>query len=304
MACHHFKIKKIIKSIFLALIALFFKPNHTSAQLISEVMPDPSEGPEWVELYNHQDENIQLQGLELWDELSSPSKLLTVQEDKSLAPGEFIVINLPSIKLNNGGDSVILKDSQGNQIDKMTYTNSQKDLSWAREEYTYQSPFLLMQPTPGAPNTLDNPEGSASSGSGSGSESNEGANSNSGASAESSTAQNTDPGGASENQESTPTGEASSATTSTTPNTSSTNNTPNKQEPNQEKIKIPIPPKYSLPTEFQKIVKKPPTYQQTYDYRPFPASKEIPIAITSAIIGGLLLSASGISAAREINNEE
>lgn len=94
--------------------------------LISEIYPDPSTGKEYIELYNFSAEEALLDGMSVYD-VSSPApgscenfgKLLTLSG--TLAPGEYKAIELSSARLNNSGDRVQLRDSNGIVQDELAY---------------------------------------------------------------------------------------------------------------------------------------------------------------------------------------
>jgi len=93
---------------------------------INEFLPNPSSGNEWVEIYNPTTSSIVIDGLKLFDsvtERASPTGTID-------ALG-FFVIEL-SDKLNNDGDSVILKDASSTIIDSTSYTSVGKGNSIAR----------------------------------------------------------------------------------------------------------------------------------------------------------------------------
>ena len=110
--------KKIPLSIFLlVLCSLFFFPSRALAQVvINEVLPVPAEGEDWLELYNTTDEEIVLRDLTLSD---STSNLVAINEATVSARG-FLVFEVGN-RLNNGGDTVYLKNSQGATVDEFGY---------------------------------------------------------------------------------------------------------------------------------------------------------------------------------------
>jgi len=82
---------------------------------INEIMAAPISGdPEWVELYNTTAEAIDLSG---WNLIEGAGK--KTQLTGSIGPLGYLVFDKSS--LNNGGDCVILQDSYGSQIDKVSY---------------------------------------------------------------------------------------------------------------------------------------------------------------------------------------
>lgn len=138
---------------------------------INEFLPNPTTGTEWIELYNASTSSIDLTGYTLHDgagQLAAPTSTID-------ALG-FVVINLSSSKLNNGGDIITLKDSDENDIDEVAYGDwddttvdaPEKENSLAKNDSgTFQETTSL---TPGETNTITTPvtEIPPSSGSGGG----------------------------------------------------------------------------------------------------------------------------------------
>lgn len=123
--------------------------------VISEIMPNPLQGGvEWVELYNRTDVAVDLTGWSLFE--GGGNKVIL---SGSLLPAAYLSFDRKS--LNNGGDIIILKDSQGNIIDKMSYGDwddgflndnapvPEKGFVLVKEIITkYTAPFVLsMTPT-------------------------------------------------------------------------------------------------------------------------------------------------------------
>ncbi|PSO45497.1 MAG: hypothetical protein BRC22_00835, partial [Parcubacteria group bacterium QH_9_35_7] len=86
---------------------------------INEILPDPNNGNEWIELYNPGKEKINLSGWTLSDKVSTINSL-----DQTISSSEFFTYTLSGAKLNNGGDSVILKNKNNKIIDQITYSDS------------------------------------------------------------------------------------------------------------------------------------------------------------------------------------
>lgn len=116
---------------------------------LNEVMPDPSSGPEWVEITNAMpDRSITFDSLELHDAVG---KIMTIKG--SVTSGHlYVVINLSSARLNNSGDSLYLKTPDGLVLDTLTYASSKEDISWARDTQGAWRETTL--PTPGLENTV------------------------------------------------------------------------------------------------------------------------------------------------------
>jgi len=93
---------------------------NNSGIVINEFVSDPEIGSEWIELYNFSDVEIDLTG---WTLSDGASVFKTFGEYDSVAGKNFFVYELASNKLNNLGDIIILKNSDGIIIDQVTYGN-------------------------------------------------------------------------------------------------------------------------------------------------------------------------------------
>lgn len=120
----------VIKTVFLILLQplffLFFMEFVSAQVTINEFVPDPVSGQnEWVELYNLGTEPVSLLGWKISDQLATPHEYALDSLDSIPADG-FVVFEYPSGDgwLNNGGDTVILKDNEGNSVDSYTYSSN------------------------------------------------------------------------------------------------------------------------------------------------------------------------------------
>ncbi|HET8860606.1 lamin tail domain-containing protein [Marivirga sp.] len=132
--------------------------------IISEFFPDPTPvlglpDEEFVEIYNRSDKFIDLQGWEISDNTSSsgilPSYILYPEEYLILAPSsaeesyaEFGEVLIPSLwrALNNGGDSVTIKNPKGIQMDGLGF-----DLSWYQDEEKSEGGYSIEIINPNLP---------------------------------------------------------------------------------------------------------------------------------------------------------
>ena len=89
--------------------------------IINEIVSDPADGTEWVELKNSSDRLISLRDWVIMDASEKP----TVLPDIDLNPGELHVVENPAGKLNNGGDTVYLFDPTGSAMDEVVYSKDQ-----------------------------------------------------------------------------------------------------------------------------------------------------------------------------------
>ena len=85
--------------------------------VINELVSDPQDGEEWMELYNPSSTSIDLAG---WT-ITEGSGKTTPLPEQTLEPGAYLVVETIKGNLNNGGDSVTLTDGTGTTIDAMSY---------------------------------------------------------------------------------------------------------------------------------------------------------------------------------------
>jgi len=86
--------------------------------VINEFVSDPTDGPEWIELYNKKSSDINLAGWTLEDGVGTIATL-----SGTISSGGFQVIELSSNRLNNDGDIIKLKKLDGTIIDQVAYGN-------------------------------------------------------------------------------------------------------------------------------------------------------------------------------------
>lgn len=110
--------------------------------LINEVMFNPTNGePEWIELYNNSNSEVDLEDWSITDVLTTPQKQLIKAKDTSFPPKTFLVVSKDSTiknyhreinskiiistfaNLNNDEDGVVIKDSRGTTIDSLRYSS-------------------------------------------------------------------------------------------------------------------------------------------------------------------------------------
>jgi hypothetical protein len=100
--------------------------------VINEIMAIPEEGREWVEIYNPSESTIDLQDWMLLDAAGRAGKIpeahieaggyLVLAKEARLSDGWVQVTPWPS--LNNSGDTVIIQDAVGMEIDAMSYSQA------------------------------------------------------------------------------------------------------------------------------------------------------------------------------------
>ena len=86
--------------------------------MINEVLPNPLEGDDWVELYNPTEEEVSLNGWELDDE-GTATIMFPIKEATISAKG-FLAFEVGS-RLNKDGDTVYLKNNVETMVDEFGY---------------------------------------------------------------------------------------------------------------------------------------------------------------------------------------
>jgi hypothetical protein len=110
--------------------------------IISEVYPNPSQGHEWVELYNNSDQEAVLTDWKIDDQDgggSSPYSFnITIGADSYMV----IEIQRAGGMLNDSGDDVRIVNNQGNLIDNLSYGQIDRGISYSLvgENYCFSLP--------------------------------------------------------------------------------------------------------------------------------------------------------------------
>lgn len=106
---------------------------YTVADLvINEVVPDPSSGSEWVELYNPTSGTVDLSGAYIDDISGGGGAPKQIAAGQSIAAGGYWTMDTTSF-FNNGGDDVRLLMPDGSTVvDSYTYSSSSSGMSWYR----------------------------------------------------------------------------------------------------------------------------------------------------------------------------
>lgn len=135
--------------------------------VISEVLPNnrsyrPDEDGEYVdviELHNESDNAISLNGLFLSDDATKKDKWAF--PDVSIEPDQYLIVYASgknrtegtelhaSFSLSADGESVVISDSQGRLIDRMSYGATEADVSWSLTSGQWTD---SLPPTPGFSN--------------------------------------------------------------------------------------------------------------------------------------------------------
>lgn len=151
--------KRFLYIFWLFIFSIFFSLNSPLIQaniIISETYPNPNNNEsEWIELFNTTENSISLDNWELWDQKSQPTLIYKFLENKNINKHEYLVIPVNNI-LNNSGDSILLFDENHILQDSLTYTFSEKNYSWAKNE---QEPTNIYKtsPTWGKKNIIPTP---------------------------------------------------------------------------------------------------------------------------------------------------
>jgi hypothetical protein len=85
--------------------------------ILNELVSDPTDGVEWVEIMNSSSGTIDLTGSTLVD----AGEHVTVLPSIQLSPGQLLVIDNPNGNLNNSTETITLFDSYGAALDTLTY---------------------------------------------------------------------------------------------------------------------------------------------------------------------------------------
>jgi hypothetical protein len=161
------------------ILAVFISQSLNAQVLISEFLADPKAPleSEWLELYNHGENAIDLSGWSLCDSvrcgvidsiLIEPGQYLILSqnpEDFLLYYSDFegIIAGVSGWRfLNNSGDMILLLDSDSIMVDSVLYSSGNGDnISWERISYdipgwemdNWRGSFDLSGSTPGRSNS-------------------------------------------------------------------------------------------------------------------------------------------------------
>lgn len=120
---------------------------------LSEIMASPSEGEEWIEIYNSEMAK-DIGGLKIGDKLGA-TKQFTVPEGTMILENGYLVFYKKDtgLTLNDDGDGVVLIDATGKVFDDTgeSFGKATKGLSYAFDGKTWHWTAL---PTPGSANRI------------------------------------------------------------------------------------------------------------------------------------------------------
>jgi cell division septation protein DedD len=123
-----FLVVLLFSVVFLSHPRLSFAREESPLRL-NEVMANPTEGREWVEVYNSSDQEIDLSGWRVDDEEGGSAP---VNLEGFIEPGGYLLIETGK-RLNNGGDEVRLIDPGDEVVDSFVYSAATRGFSFARE---------------------------------------------------------------------------------------------------------------------------------------------------------------------------
>jgi len=126
-----------------------------SAVELSEFMPNPEDGKEWVEVHNPSGQAADISGYKI-DDIEGSSSPFTIPPDTLINPGAYFVFYFEQARFNNEGDTVRLLDPSGQVKDSYTYSDSQKGISFAKDRSGFWQ--QTSTPTPGSANKITIPQ--------------------------------------------------------------------------------------------------------------------------------------------------
>lgn len=146
--------KKRIKIAFLLAIIAFLSSStaaYAQSVVINELLPHPTSGGDWIELYNKDQIEVDLEG---WKMEDSTSEVEVFATGTKIASGPaFLVVSVGN-RLNNGGDTIKLKNSQGADIDVKSYSQDPgEDIAIGRYPDGEDGWGILTSPTKGGANS-------------------------------------------------------------------------------------------------------------------------------------------------------
>jgi hypothetical protein len=110
----------------------------------------PYTGDEWAEIYNKDSVTVNLDGWSIYD---SENKIFDI--GSTISAKSYLVIDLPKYKLNDTGDSIILKNRTGDIIAQYNYPSGKyinTEISWS---FVSNAVWCQANYTPGSSNAQD-----------------------------------------------------------------------------------------------------------------------------------------------------
>ena len=109
--------RRLIMMLVLILNMLILTTAAQAVVVINEVMPTPSAGDDWIELYNDDMVDLSLDGWRIDD---SSSTIRSFVAGDVVAAGGYMIVEVGS-RLNRDGDSLHLWDADDWGVDKLSY---------------------------------------------------------------------------------------------------------------------------------------------------------------------------------------
>lgn len=113
--------KAISKCLVIILALTFFLTNThfcMASVVINEILPHPSSGDDWIELFNTEAFEVDISG---WIIEDSTSKIKTTPEETKFTTMSAYLQIFVSNRLNNSGDTLKLKNKEGVSVDEKSY---------------------------------------------------------------------------------------------------------------------------------------------------------------------------------------
>jgi hypothetical protein len=120
--------------------------------MLNEAMSNPDGGKEWVELrIAETDATTTHRAYELWD---ASGRMVTIPTGTVITSPGYLLVPLPTARLNNGGDALSLREAGGDiTLDATDIPALAKGIAWARDETSLWTDTDT--PTPGTVNHTD-----------------------------------------------------------------------------------------------------------------------------------------------------
>ncbi len=143
----------------------------TAQVVINEIMSsngntiedEDGDTSDWIELYNSEDESVNLEGYSLSDDASRLSRWQFPQVE--IGPGEYLLVFASdkdrsdplhtNFRISADGEELILSDRSGNTVDRIPPTPLLPDVSYGRLPEDSESFGFFFDPTPGKANDTE-----------------------------------------------------------------------------------------------------------------------------------------------------
>lgn len=98
---------------------------------LNETVSNPLAGPEWVELSLATDIQKTDRPLELWD---AAGRIAAIPKETPVTIPGFLIVTLKSARLNNAGDEISLRETNGTILERTAIPKLNKGESWAKDD--------------------------------------------------------------------------------------------------------------------------------------------------------------------------